>query len=87
LAERTVDDFLTARGIAHTPEPAYPGSTRRADWSLPDGTYVEFAGLLGDAEYRAKIAEKRAIAAAAGVQLIVLVPEDLPDLARALRLG
>lgn len=87
LAERTVDDFLTARGIVHTPEPAYPGSTRRADWGLPDGTYVEFAGLLGDAEYRAKIAEKRAIAAAAGVQLIVLVPEDLPDLARALRLG
>ena len=87
LAERTVDDFLTARGIAHTPEPAYPGSTRRADWGLPDGTYVEFAGLLGDAEYRAKIAEKRAIAAAAGVQLIVLVPEDLPDLAGALRLG
>jgi hypothetical protein len=48
---------------------------------------VEFAGLLGDAENRAKIAEKRAIAAAAGVQLIVLVPEDLPDLAGALRLG
>lgn len=87
LAERTVDDFLTARGIAHTPEPAYPGSSRRADWALPDGTFVEYAGLLADAEYRAKIEEKRSLAATAGVPLIILVPEDLTDLPRALRLG
>lgn len=87
LAERTVDDFLTAHGIAHKPEPTYPGSSRRADWGLPDGTFVEYAGLLGDAEYRAKIEEKRSIAAAAGVPLIVLVPEDLTDLSRALRMG
>ncbi len=87
LAERTVDDFLTARGIAHTPEPTYPGSSRRADWALPDGTFVEYAGLLDDAEYRAKIEEKRSLAAAAGVPLIILVPEDLTDLPRALRLG
>ncbi len=87
LAERTVDDFLAARGIAHVPEPAYPGSKRRADWSLPDGTFIEYAGLLSDAGYRAKIEEKRQLAVAAGVPLIVLVPEDLIDLARALRLG
>lgn len=86
LAERTVDDFLTARSIPHVPEPAYPGSKSRADWSLPDGTFVEYAGLLSDAEYRAKIAAKRTLAAQAGVPLIVLVPEDLTDLARALRL-
>jgi hypothetical protein len=86
LAERTVDDFLAARGIAHVPEPAYPGSSSRADWGLPDGTFVEYAGLLSDAEYRAKIAAKRTLAAQAGVPLIVLVPEDLTDLARALRL-
>lgn len=87
LAERTVDDFLTARGIAHTPEPAYPGSNSRADWGLPDGTFVEYAGLLSAADYRAKIAAKRTLAAAAGVPLIVLVPEDLTDLERALRLA
>jgi hypothetical protein len=86
LAERTVDDFLNARGIAHFPEPAYPGSNSRADWSLPDGTFVEYAGLLSDADYRAKIAAKRTLAAEAGVPLIVLVPEDLTDLGRALRL-
>jgi hypothetical protein len=87
LAERTVDDFLTARGIAHVPEPAYPGSTSRADWGLPDGTFVEYAGLLSDAEYRTKIDAKRTLARRAGVPLIVLVPEDLTDLARALRLS
>lgn len=52
LAERTVDDFLTARGIAHVPEPTCPGSNSRADWGVPDGTFVEYAGLLSDVEDR-----------------------------------
>jgi hypothetical protein len=83
LAERTVDDFLSAHGIVHRPEPTYPGSSRRADWELMDGTLVEYAGLLTDSEYAAKIAEKRSIAAASDVRLIVVVPEDLPNLGRA----
>lgn len=87
LAERTVDDFLAVRGIAHVPEPTYPGTRLRADWGLPDGTFVEYAGMLSDAEYRARIAEKRQLAATAGVPLIVLIPEDLVDLARVLRSG
>lgn len=84
LAERTVDDFLTSHGIAHDPEPNYPGSTRRADWRLADGTFVEYAGLLSNAEYAKKIADKRSIAESAGVRLLILVPEDLPDLGRTL---
>ena len=84
LAERTVDDFLASNGIAHDPEPNYPGSTRRADWRLADGTFVEYAGLLTNAEYAKKINEKRSIAERAGVRLLILVPEDLPDLGRAL---
>ena len=84
LAERTIDDFLTAHGIAHEPEPRYPGSTRRADWRLEDGTFVEYAGLMADAAYAAKMAEKRATAERAGVRLLILVPEDLPDLRRAM---
>ncbi|MGD0020504.1 MAG: hypothetical protein ABSD62_14780 [Candidatus Limnocylindrales bacterium] len=83
LAERTVDDFLSTHGMAHDTEPPYPGSTRRADWRLADGTLVEYAGLLGDNEYAAKITEKRAIAAAAGVRLMILVPEDLTSLEHA----
>lgn len=38
---------------------------------------------MSDADYRAKIEEKRAIAAAANVSLIVLLPEDLLSLGRA----
>ena len=85
LAERTIDDFLTANGIAHESEPLYPGSKRRADWRLSDGTLVEYAGLLGDADYAVRIAEKRSMAEVAGIRLVILIPEDLPDLDRALR--
>jgi hypothetical protein len=84
LGERTVDDWLTAHGIAHECEPAYPGTKKRADWRLPDGRYVELAGLMGDKDYRAAMAEKRVIAARAGITLVVLLPENLTDLATAL---
>jgi hypothetical protein len=82
LAERTVDDFLSSHRVPHDPEPSYPGSSRRADWRLSDGTLVEYAGLMSDAGYRAKIEEKLAIAAAASVALLVLLPEDLLSLSR-----
>lgn len=82
LAERTVDDFLSSRKVPHEPEPPYPGSSRKADWRLPDGTLVEYAGLMSDATYRAKIEEKRAIATGANVGLIILLPEDLLGLGR-----
>ena len=84
IAERSVDDWLSAHGVTHEPEPRYPGSSRRADWRLPDGTLVEYAGLLGDEGYAAKMVEKRRIALEAGVRLIVLVPEDLRDLGQRL---
>lgn len=80
LAERTVDDYLASHGIEHKPEPRYPGSTRKADWGLTDGTLVEYAGLMSDQEYRAKIEDKRSIAAAAGVRLVIVLPEDLTGL-------
>ncbi len=80
LAERSIDDWLAAAGIAHTPEPPYPGSRRRADWLLDDGTFVEYAGLLDDEGYRAKMRDKAEAAALAGIRLLVLQPEDLADL-------
>lgn len=85
LAERMVDDWLAANRIAHEPEPTYPGSSRRADWLLADGTFVEYAGMLDDTAYAAKLDQKREIARVAGFPLVVLVPEDLPAL--ELRLG
>ena len=56
----------------------------RADWLLADGRYVELAGLMGDSDYRAAMAEKRAMAEAAGISLVVPLPENLTDLATAL---
>ena len=50
----------------------------RADWLLADGRYVELAGLMGDSDYRAAMAE------AAGISLVVPLPENLTDLATAL---
>jgi hypothetical protein len=85
LAERTVDDFLARNGIAHESEPRYPGSARRADWGLANGTFIEYAGLLADSKYAAEIDDKRRMAATNGVDLIVLVPEDLTNLEHALR--
>ena len=92
LAEKHVDDYLTSRGIAHEHEPAWPrhptlnpSGQRRADWQLEDGTYVEYAGLVGDASYDKKIAEKLRLAEALNIRLIVLTEPDLLRLPTALR--
>ena len=80
--ERQVDDFLTNHGIEHEHEPRWPKHPEfnprglmRADWRLVDGTMVEAAGMLGDPKYDAKIANKRAMANALGIKLLVLTPE------------
>lgn len=84
LAEKSVDDFLSAHGIAHEHEPSWPhdddlnpSGRRRADWRLDDGTYVEYAGLMTEANYARKMLEKQQLAAKTGVPLIVLTYEDL----------
>ena len=48
----------------------------RADWRLPDGTMVEAAGMLHDPKYAAKIEQKRALADALNLKLLVLTPEQ-----------
>jgi hypothetical protein len=91
LGERSVDDWLSARGIEHEPEPAWPvhqvlnpSGALRADWRLVDGTYVEFAGMLTDEGYAAGIADKVRLAEASGLRLVVVTPEDLGRLAQIL---
>lgn len=90
LAERTIDDWLSHHGIEHQIEPVWPPhpdlnahGRRRADWHLPDGTYVEYAGLTSD-DYLAKIQAKRQLAQHAGIKLIVLTPLDLANLTEVL---
>jgi hypothetical protein len=82
--ERPVDDFLTSRGIEHEHEPRWPKhpdfnprGAKRADWRLADGTMVEAAGMLADATYAEKISQKRAMAEALGIRLLVLTPEQV----------
>lgn len=76
LGEKTIDDYLYMRGIAHEKEPKYPGSNFRADF-LVGGVFIEYFGLAGESSYDAKIEEKKRIAAAHGIKLIGLYPSDL----------
>ena len=50
---------------------------RRADWLLPDGTYVECAGMLESKDYAEKIAVKQELARALGLALIVVGPTEM----------
>lgn len=86
LGERAVDDWLTRHGLPHELEPTWPhhpelnpSGRMRADWRLADGTYVEYAGLTSD-DYLAKLHQKRQLARATGIPLVVITPADLADL-------
>ncbi|WNF25312.1 hypothetical protein RI138_32300 [Streptomyces sp. C11-1] len=90
LAERTIDGWLSRHNVEHQIEPAWPhhpehnaNSRRRADWRLPDGTYIEYAGLASD-DYLAKIQAQRQLAQHAGIKLIVITPLDLANLTQVL---
>ncbi len=90
LGERTVDDWFTRNQVAHEIEPRYPAhpslnpnARLRADW-LVGQTFVEYAGMMQDKAYAAKMANKQLLARSVGLELIVLVPEDLYQLDRLL---
>lgn len=76
LAEKTIDDWLSANGIAHTKEPRYPDSAMRADFAV-NGMLVEYFGLVGNADYDEKIQVKRELAKRHGTRLIEIYPKDL----------
>lgn len=85
IAEKAIDDWLSARGIPHEKEPAYPVHSlynptgqRRADWLVRE-YYVELFGLLGDLEYDRRANEKRILARALGLKVIELTYNDIPD--------
>ncbi|MGP6178448.1 hypothetical protein ACTU6U_14240 [Microbacterium sp. A196] len=86
LFERIIDDYFSAHGIQHEPEPHYPYDDElnpfgsRADWRLADGRFVEAAGLMSTAAYAAKMAKKVELAHRFGIPLLVLTEADLPHL-------
>jgi hypothetical protein len=81
IGEKTIDDFLSASGVAHDREPPYPEGGYRGDF-LIDGAIVEYFGLAGDPGYDAKTAEKARICRVAGIRLIELYATDVVDPAR-----
>lgn len=91
LLERQIDDWFTAHRIEHEYEPAYPFHAEYnttglcADWKLPDGTWVEAAGMMAEPAYAEKIARKRALAVDLGLDLVIITEYDLPRLSCILR--
>jgi hypothetical protein len=76
LGEKTIDDFLHARGIAHEKEPRYPEGNFRADFEV-NGTFIEYFGLMGDTAYEAKVKKKLQLCEKHQITLIPIYPEDL----------
>lgn len=76
LGERTIDDYLYKRGIAHHKEPKYPEGNYRADFQVGD-VFIEYFGLAGDSAYDGKAKEKIRLCQAHGIKLIALYPKDL----------
>ncbi len=81
------EDQRHQRGLGDS-EPSYPwhavynaSGQRRADWLLPGGVFVEAAGMVGEAGYDGRLADKRALAAANGIELTIITPRELADLA------
>lgn len=76
LGEKTIDDYLHRRGIAHQREPKYPDSNYRADFLVGE-VFIEYFGLAGDQAYDVKVKEKMRLCQAHGIKLIALYPKDL----------
>jgi hypothetical protein len=92
FGELAVENYLIANGIDHQCEPVYPahhelnpGGKQRADWLLPGHRWIEYAGMMDEDEYAAKMAAKVELAAACGLDLLVLTPDDLPRLGEVLK--
>ena len=76
LGEKTIDDYLYARRVRHEKEPRYPESNYRGDFDV-GGTFIEYFGLAGNAEYDAKTKEKIHLCKKHGIVLIAMYPQDL----------
>jgi hypothetical protein len=81
LGERTIDDFLHARGITHDKEPSYPETNYRADFAV-NGILIEYFGLQGDPDYDNKMKEKQEICKKYDMSLISIYASDLVNTAR-----
>ena len=84
LGEKTIDDLLYSRGIAHEKEPPYPERNFRADFLVGD-VFIEYFGLKGDPDYDAKTKVKQRICKKHGIRLISIYPSDLASIKKLQR--
>ena len=80
IAEKTIDDLLTTHALEHHREVLYPDSNYRFDFVVGD-LYMEYFGLMGDAQYEAKVKAKLSMCETLGLKLLAVYPQDLLDLA------
>ena len=81
LGEKTIDDYLSTRGILHEKEPTYPEGNYRADFAVK-GVFIEHFGLEGNPEYDKRTEEKQRICRKHAVGLISISPKDLVSVAK-----
>jgi hypothetical protein len=55
----------------------------RADWKV-GSVFIEYAGLMDEPEYSAKMEMKRDLASATGLPLVVIAVEDVLNLEKKL---
>lgn len=79
LGEKTIDDYLSSKGIIHSKEPRYPEGNYRADFLIGD-IFLEYFGLAGNEEYDKKTTLKKKLCKKHGIKLISIYPADLASI-------
>ena len=78
IAEKTIDDFLSQRGIDHAREVPYGSGQFRADFVI-GRIIVEYFGLMSKGDYQLKAQRKIEFCRKESIPLIAIYPEDLID--------
>jgi hypothetical protein len=78
IAEKTIDDFLSQRGIVHAREVPYGGGKFRADFIIGK-TVVEYFGLMNQSDYQFKAEKKMEFCKSESIPFVAIYPEDLID--------
>jgi hypothetical protein len=78
IAEKTVDDFLSQRGIVRAREVPYGGENFRADFVVGN-TIIEYFGLMNRSDYQLRAEKKMEFCKRESIPFIAIYPEDLLD--------
>lgn len=86
LGERAICEYLSQKRIPHTKEPPYPkhrtlnpNNLMRADF-LIGGSFIEFAGMMANSDYAARMKAKQKLAKVKRIPWFKLESVELEDL-------